>query len=225
MIYNSKIMEKVYTLSQALQWMKDNRSYDNRRWFEQVYRFQDWDDEDELSDYLFYIETNTLEWFKKTPAEWVAEKTLKNAMTGINSLLKNSSYVKQIIGKQECEKVIKAMSTTLSTKAQDIINYKTEKKQIYCAAPSYEINEDASQDASEKASAEENEEDDLPKSENAWKDEYDEIHRLYLRQQDIIKENNLIIKRLQKKNLALIKFAKAAMPESHWDLVNEMMEL
>ena len=221
-------MEKVYTLSQALQWMKDNRSYDNRRWFEQVYRYQGWEDEDELSDYLFDIETNTLEWFKKTPAEWVAEKTLKNAMTGINSLLKNSDYVKQIIGKEECEKVIKAMSSTLSSKAQEIINHKTEKKQINRAAPSYEINEEeASQNVSEKASAEEDDEDDydLPKSENAWKDEYDDIHRLYIRQQDIIKENNLIIKRLQKKNLALIKFAKAAMPESHWDLVNEMMEL
>jgi hypothetical protein len=212
-------MEKIYTLSQALQWMKDNRSYDNRRWFEQVYRFQNWGDEEELSDYLYYIESETLEWFKKTPTEWVAEKTLKNAMTGINSLLKNSSYVKQIIGEKECERIIKAMSTTLNTKSQDIINYKKVLQTI--AEP--EVNEIVS----EKASAEEdeNEEDDLPRSETAWKDEYDELHRLYVRQQDIIKENNLIIKRLQKKNLALIKFAKAAMPDSHWDLVNEMMEL
>jgi len=223
-------MENTYTLSQALQWMKDNRSYDNRRWFEQVYRCQDWKDEDELKDYLNYIKLNTFDWFKKTPAEWIAEKTLKNAMTGINSLLKNSDHVKTIIGEKECEQIIKNMSTTLNTKSQDIINYK--KDQQNTPAPTYEINNEisneinediASHEFSEKASTDDDY--NMPRSENAWKDEYDEIHRLYVRQQDIIKDNNLIIKRLQKKNLALIKFAKAVMPDSHWDLVNEMMEL
>jgi hypothetical protein len=215
-----------YTLGEALQWMKDNRSYDNRRWFEQIYKFQNWKDEEELKTYLSYIKIHTEEWFKKTPPEWTAEKTLKNAMTGVNSLIKNSEKVKELIGEAECDEITKIMSNILRTHITHIIDYKKNSNIFTSQLGNISIN---SQEEEEEIEEQAEVDDEICSEEEVSSDEkskdYDDLHRIYLRQQEIIKENNLIIKRLQKKNIALMKFVKATLPESNWNLLNDILDI
>lgn len=216
-----------YTLGDALQWMKDNRSYDNRRWFEQIYKFQNWKDDDELKAYLSYIKNNADEWFKKTPPEWTAEKTLKNAMTGVNSLIKNSEKVRELIGVAECDEITKIMSNILRTNISHIIDYKKNSNKFTLQLGNVSIHSSIQEEEDIEEQAEVD--DEICSEEDVSSDigskDYDDLHRIYLRQQEIIKENNLIIKRLQKKNIALMKFVKATLPESNWNLLNDILDI
>jgi len=196
-----------FTLSEAVQWLKDKQSQEHYVIFEETYKFQSWEDDKELKLYLEHIKSDPFEWFKSTPLNLIEKKSVMKTKTALNMLLKRCERVREVMGDEECEAIVKKVSNSFNNHADEIVKHKKSLKTAI--DPPEEI-------VSDEEGALINE---------IVSEETGDYEKRYKRLQEISTENNRIIRRLQKINNSLTTYVKSQMDEDTWKLVQEMMEL
>jgi hypothetical protein len=120
----------VYNLGEAAQWLKGNKLELYYNVFIETYKYQKWENSQELAEYLKHIEENTVEWYKNTPKKYKSIKSLEKIKTGINHLLKSNNIIIQIYGESNSKHLIKKMGDILKNNKEEIIKYKNEEREI-----------------------------------------------------------------------------------------------
>ena len=119
----------VITLGDICRWFErsdDNIKKDTKYYFcfKNTYSNQNYNEGTNIIEYVDYMESNPLEWFKKSDPSQKAAKSNGNIRTAFNYLFNENKDVIELLGKERCERIITIIKKTLSAHKDEIVNYK-----------------------------------------------------------------------------------------------------
>jgi hypothetical protein len=182
-----------YTINEATEWLKINTKGENSRIFEELYKYQEISEDESITEYLQYIYTNTLEWFKNSTPNLIQESSIKKIITAINHLITSNTTITELYGENECTELKKHIAEIFKNNKEEIIKFKSQETQSISSEDSISVDINNSDD---------------------WKSKYDRLNQLLI-------ESQKTVSRLQKLNGIILKYLETIMDKNIWQMFKE----
>ena len=178
-----------------------------------TWEHQKWDEDKLIVDYFNYINSNALEWYKNTPAEYTKDGAFRKLNTAMYKILDDNEQVNNLYGNEECKKLKELLKNTRSKHIKEIEEYK-KIKDMNDITNEETVSEEDEETVSELS--EFNEEID-------WESKYYNLEKIMTKDRETIKYLQNEIEKQDKIMKALCTYVKDTLDPKIWNLIETLL--